>query len=90
MKLSDCCHENPEILHLGTEPMRCFYIPEEGTRLLSGMEWDFFYGKNYYEIPEAFTSQKLKWDTVEVPSCWQHTGFDQPQYTNVRYPGNSR
>lgn len=86
MELSHVYHENLKTLHIGTEPMRCWYLPEDGVRLLSGCEWDFYFGKNYCEIPEKFTRQKLNWDTATVPSCWQHTGYDKPQYTNVRYP----
>ena len=26
------------------------------------------------------------YDTIPVPSCWQILGYDQNQYTNVRYP----
>ena len=25
-------------------------------------------------------------DTVSVPSTWQHTGYEEPYYVNVRYP----
>ena len=86
MKLQKQFHENLNIFHVGTEPMRCWYLPEEGHRLLSGCDWRFFYGKNYLEVPEEFPSVRQDWQTVPVPSCWQHTGFDQSQYTNVRYP----
>ena len=86
MKLPCRYHENLQTLHVGTEPMRCWYLPDEGSRLLSGCEWSFFYGKNYLEVPEEFVSSRQDWAQIMVPSCWQHTGYDQPQYTNVRYP----
>ena len=86
MELPRICHENLNILHLGTETMRCWYLPEEGSHLLSGSNWRFFYGHNYFEVPEEFTEKKMDWTYITVPSCWQHLGYDQSQYTNVRYP----
>ena len=86
MKLNHPCHENLQTLHVGTMPMRCWYLPEEGSRLLTDCDWNFLYGKNYYDIPDGFPRMKQDWQQIHVPSCWQHTDFDQPQYTNVRYP----
>ena len=86
MKLQNQYHENLKVFHVGTEPARCWYLPEEGNTLLSGCSWGFRYGESFLNIPAEFTEKKLDWETVPVPSCWQHTGFDRPQYTNVRYP----
>ena len=86
MKLVKTYHENFDMLHVGTEPSRCWYLPEEGSRKLSQCDWSFFYGKNYYEVPEPFPGLCRDWKALPVPSCWQHNGYDRPQYTNVRYP----
>ncbi len=91
MKIENIYHENLEQLHIGTEPDRCYYLPRDpqgalSGRLLSSRDWRFFYGTSYLEVPDAFVSEKQEdWDRVAVPSCWQHTGYDRPQYTNVRY-----
>ncbi len=88
-------HENPEILHIGTEPNRSYYIPfsshekaEYGCRLeservqmLSGT-WDFAFFPRFIDVPEEieYTAE------IPVPSVWQQHGYDCHQYTNVRYP----
>ena len=92
MILTPQYHENLSVFHVGTLPPRCWYLPcrEDGSlsgRLLSGCDWDFFYGKSVQEVPDSFPREKQTgWDRVPVPSCWQHTGYDRPQYTNLRYP----
>lgn len=45
--------------------------------------WDFLFVEDNYNLPE--TEQKFK-DKIEVPSCWQLKGFENPNYTNARYP----
>ena len=88
-------YENPEFIHEGTMPPRAHYIPygsleaalagdpcgSEYYTLLSG-EWDFRYFSRDIDCPEVIES----WDKVPVPSCWQSTGYEQPNYTNVLYP----
>ena len=88
-------YENPEFLHEGTMPPRSHYIPygsleaaldgkpenSEYYALLSG-EWDFRYFSRDIDCPERIDS----WDKVSVPSCWQSTGYEKPNYTNVKYP----
>lgn len=51
---------------------------------LSG-EWDFVYYKSDLDIPENFDSQNIAFDKVNVPSTWQHTGYEPPYYVNTRY-----
>ena len=88
-------YENPEFLHEGTMPPRAHYVPYEslesalrGDRdeseyftLLNG-EWDFRYFARDIDCPEVIS----EWDRVPVPSCWQSTGYENPNYTNVMYP----
>ncbi len=87
-------YEDPNSLHIGTEPPRCYYIPlrEDGTlsgKLLSGNDWNFCYYPNLAAVEEFMKEDFPKiesFDTISVPSCWQMIGYDQKQYTNVRYP----
>lgn len=53
--------------------------------VLSG-EWDFVYYSNVSRIPEVFDTEKISFDKIAVPSCWQFTGYEAPCYINVRYP----
>lgn len=77
------------------EPQRAYYIPYESLekalegnkhnsayyRLLNG-KWHFAYFKRDIDVPEKITA----WDIIDVPSCWQHTGYEKPWYTNQNYP----
>lgn len=51
---------------------------------LSG-EWDFIYYKNCLDVPSDFDTAKIGFDKVNVPSVWQHTGYEPPYYVNQRY-----
>lgn len=51
---------------------------------LSG-EWDFVYYENCLDIPNGFDTEKVEFDKVNVPSVWQHTGYEPPYYVNTRY-----
>lgn len=62
---------------------RAFYIPKGVSEytLLNGV-WDFAFFEDNYDLPEAVE----KWDTIEVPSCWQLKGYENPNYCNINYP----
>lgn len=87
-------YENPQILHVGCEKIRSYFIPltlEGGERrmLLNGEDWRFSYYSSPREVSEAFLEEGFdpsSWDQIPVPSCWQTKGYDNHQYTNVRYP----
>ena len=95
-------YENPDVLHLGTEENRAYYIPfsQEEPALLEDRElsdrmmmlsgsWKFAYYHNVYQVPDNFYRpdyQELGFDNIPVPSCWQILGYDRHQYTNVCYP----
>lgn len=51
---------------------------------LSG-EWDFKYYDNSLNIPSDFDTNEVSFDKVNVPSTWQHTGYEKPYYVNTRY-----
>ena len=87
-------YEDPKTLHVGTLENRPYYVPErasgeERTVLLSGADWQFAYYPCVREVPEEFTGEAFTsgaFTAMEVPSCWQMKGYDQKQYTNVRFP----
>lgn len=87
-------YENPQILHVGTEEPRAYYIPfsnaeditddvKKSDRYINlNGEWKFHYYKSVYDVTDLSDTP----DTVNVPHCWQTDGYDYHQYTNVRYP----
>ena len=84
-------YEDLHTLHVGTVDNRCWYVPQcgeggESQVLLSGDDWKFGYFPSVEAVPERFWENTETLIDMEVPSCWQMKGFDQKQYTNVRYP----
>ncbi len=63
------------------EKQRAYYIPQNGYTLLNGV-WSFKYYEKDYE--EAYTEKE--WNEIDVPSCWQLRGYENPNYANVAYP----
>ncbi len=95
-------YQDIKTLHLGTEKSRSYYVPfgsakdifskkrEESDRfgLLSG-KWCFNYYKNIDRVPDTILEPVIPLDKrteITVPSVWQMHGYDQVQYTNIRYP----
>ena len=88
-------YENLKFIHENTLKPRAHYIPYDSLEkalkgdktqseiytLLNGV-WDFKYYTRDIDCPEVIT----EWDKVKVPSCWQTTGYDSPNYANVNYP----
>ena len=54
------------------------------VRCLSGM-WDFRFYPRPSELPHVLDTDKVAFDTIDVPSCWQFRGYDRPFYVNTRY-----
>lgn len=91
-------HENPDILHVGTCPIRSYYLPKapgdeaESSRVCSlNGTWSFRYFNSFLDVfPGGFENDicfdEDDMDEIEVPSCWQNAGYDRHMYTNVRYP----
>lgn len=84
-------YEDLHTLHVGTVDNRCWYVPQcgegrESQVLLNGDDWKFGYFPSVEAVPERFWENTETLIDMEVPSCWQMKGFDQKQYTNVRYP----
>lgn len=85
-------YENPQVLHLGTEEPRAYYLPEgmegENERTLLNGEWEFQFFHSPYEVPESFINEEHMdgFQMAAVPGCWQYYGVDSHQYINIRYP----
>ncbi len=64
-------------------PQRCYYIPKGKSEytLLNG-EWNFAFFSRDIDVPEKITD----WGRIDVPSCWQVRGYENPNYTNINYP----
>ena len=75
-------YENPQKTYENREKQRAYYIPEGKAEytLLNG-EWSFAYFPN-----SDIATEPEKWDKIEVPSCWQILGYENPNYTNINYP----
>lgn len=61
---------------------------EANIKTLNG-EWQFHYSTHVAYAPDEFEQDGYdtsKWDTIEVPSCWQMKGYGQKHYTNVKFP----
>ena len=90
-------YNNLGTLHISAEENRAYYEVhsdienarngnEDRKQLLNG-EWDFAYFNCIDDVPEDFIKgNKEGFDKIPVPSCWQNHGYDNHQYTNVRYP----
>ena len=88
-------YEDITKLHINTMPPRSHYIPYDSIEkallndkeksdyytLLNG-EWEFKYFSRDIDCPQTITD----WDEIQVPSCWQTTGYEEPYYTNVNFP----
>ncbi len=48
-------------------------------------EWDFKFYQKPAELPVAFDTDKVTFDKLDVPSCWQFRGYANPFYVNIRY-----
>ena len=76
-------YENPERTSENRCQSRGWYIPGgiSKQQLLNG-EWKFAYFRRDIDVPETI----LQWDTIQVPSCWQLQGYENPNYSNINYP----
>ncbi len=62
---------------------RSYYIPGGKSEyiLLNGI-WRFKYYARDIDVQKDIDD----WDSIEVPSCWQLKGYENPNYTNVNFP----
>ena len=54
------------------------------VRCLSG-QWDFKFYPLPAEVPAVLDTDQVRFDPIDVPSCWQFRGYDKPFYVNIRY-----
>lgn len=95
-------YEDLHMLHHNTLPNRAYYIPagrrmdgleaqrerSDRMQLLNG-QWSFRWYPSVRALGEPFYQPDNPLEgfgTIPVPSCWQLHGYDQHQYTNIRYP----
>lgn len=95
-------YEDLHVLHHNTMPNRAYYIPaseqmedlvenrthSDRMQLLNG-DWKFQYYASIYDLHDNFYAvdyDAAEYDSLPVPSAWQMHGYDQHQYTNIRYP----
>lgn len=95
-------YEDLSVLHDNTLPARAYYIPasekmnnliehrEESDRLqLLNGNWKFKYFNSIYDLTDNFYEMgydTAAFDSIKVPGVWQMSGYDNHQYTNIRYP----
>ena len=58
---------------------------QSGKVLCLNGEWDFKFYPIPKELPDTLDTAAVKWDKLDVPSCWQFRGYDKPFYVNIRY-----
>ncbi len=75
-------YENLKRISENRLKQRCYYIPfgKAKNHSLNG-EWNFA----FFEDGDNLT-EPTSWDSIQVPSCWQLFGYENPNYTNVSYP----
>ncbi len=77
-------YEDLQNTSVGRLPTRSYYIPEGKAKytLLNG-EFSFGYYPDGDRVDVCAAPCN---DRVAVPSTWQNTGYEQPNYANVDYP----
>lgn len=88
---------DPSVFHTGEAEPHAYLIPfdadqdyklprEQSHRFVSLVgDWDFGFFPDIHTLPENFCDMPLE-HKLPLPSAWQKHGFDQMQYTNVRFP----
>ena len=56
----------------------------EKVKCLNG-DWDIRFYPRPAELPDVLDTDNVKFDTIDVPSCWQFRGYYHPFYVNIRY-----
>lgn len=53
-------------------------------KVLNG-RWDFSFYDKISKMPLEIDTEKMEFDSIKVPSCWQFQGYEAPFYINTRY-----
>lgn len=48
-------------------------------------QWDFRFYPRPALLEPVLDTDRLDFDRIDVPACWQFRGYDRPFYVNVRY-----
>ena len=76
-------YENTQMTSENRLAPRSYYIPEgKSEYLLLNGTWRF----KYYPLDIDVEKNITDWDSINVPSCWQLKGYENPNYTNINYP----
>ena len=80
--------EDQSLTGIGRLAARASRFSDSAEKLsLDGM-WKFLYLDAPEYSPKGFEGKDYdteKWDSIEVPSCWQIKGYDRMHYTDVYY-----
>lgn len=71
----------------GSNDVRTERYNSSMVNVLSG-EWNFKYYEKLSLMPNEIDVDDFDFDKVQVPSVWQHTGYEKPYYVNTRYQFN--
>lgn len=76
-------YENPQKTSHNRLPQRSYYLPENpgGYISLNGI-WRFRFFERDADLQENIEN----WGEIDVPSCWQVRGYEEPNYTNKCFP----
>jgi len=74
----------PDYDSVGKTELRDRRYASSKVSCLNG-DWDFCFFPRPAELPEDLDTEKLSWERIAVPGCWQFQGYDRPFYLNVRY-----
>ena len=93
--------EDQRVNQINREPIHAHFVPYSSERgalqkdaskeqrySLNGT-WKFHYAKNPASRPVTFYEEGYNvsdWKDIEVPGSWELQGFDDPIYTDTRYP----
>lgn len=57
------------------------------SRMITNLngKWDFKYFSKISDMPKEIDTWDYEFDTIQVPSCWEFQGYQQPFYINSRY-----
>lgn len=47
-------------------------------------DWDFKFYPYPKDLPDILDTDNIKFDKIDVPSCWQFRSYDKPFYVNIR------
>ena len=77
----------------GASPIRQIISERENSgrlQMLSGCAWQFRYFPSIHDLQDEFYRTDYltddRWARETVPFSWQMRGYDENQYTNIRYP----